>query len=68
MNLADFRQELIDKQVPRLGVWVGAVYRDVVCFCLKGSIDSPADLDSTVLEAFTKNVVEPLKDLADMHI
>ena len=68
MSLAEFRQDLIDMRVPILGVAVGAVYRDVVHFCLSGSMDSSADLDINVLKEFAKNVAEPLKDLAETHI
>lgn len=68
MSLKEFRQELIKKHVPLLGVLLGAVYRDVVYFCLRGTMDSPEDLDINILEDFAKYVIEPLKELAEMHI
>ena len=68
MSLTEFRQHLIDMHVPVLGVAIGALYRDVVHFCLSRSIDSSADLDINVLKEFAENVVEPLKELAEMHI
>lgn len=68
MSLKEFRQELIKKHVPLLGIGLGAVYRNVVHFCLMGTMDSAEDLDFNILENFAKNVVEPLKELADTHI
>lgn len=68
MSLNEFRQELIKTRVPFLGVGLGAVYRNVVHFCLRGTMDSAEDLDINILEDFAKNVIEPLKELADLHI
>ncbi|KAL9100714.1 MAG: hypothetical protein Q9163_003940 [Psora crenata] len=68
MGLTEFRQELVKNHVPFLGAAVGVVYRDVVHFCLSGAMDSSEDVDSRVLEEFAKNVAEPLKELADIHI
>lgn len=68
MDLSEFRQELVERHIPYLGVAVGAVYRDVVHFCLSGIMDSSEDLDIDILKDFAKNVVEPLKELAEMHI
>ena len=68
MSLSEFRQELVEKHVPYLGLVVGAVYRDVVHFCLSGAMDSSEDLDSGVLEDFAKHVTEPLNELAEASI
>lgn len=68
MSLEQFRQELIKTHVPLLGAVLGVVYRDVVHFCLRGTMDSPEDLDINILQDFAKNVIEPLKELAEMHI
>ena len=68
MGLVALRKDLIETWVPFLGIKMGAVYRNVVHFCLSGSMDSSEDLDISILEAFAKNVIEPLKDLAEAHI
>lgn len=68
MDLSGFRHELIERRIPYLGVAVGAMYRDVVHFCLSGAMDSSEDLDSGMLEDFARNVTEPLKELAETHI
>ena len=68
MDMIALRKDLIETWVPFLGIKIGAVYRDVVHFCLSGSMDSSEDLDIDILEAFAKNVIEPLKDLVEAHI
>lgn len=68
MKLTEFRQYLIDKNVPFLDAESGAVYRDVIRFCLSEAMDSSEDLDRDILKEFAKNVIEPLKELAEMHI
>ena len=68
MDLTEFRQELIKIHVPFLGVTMGTMYRDVVHFCLNGSMDSSEDLDISILKEFAKNVIEPLKELAETPI
>ncbi|KAI4169214.1 MAG: hypothetical protein LQ343_005876 [Gyalolechia ehrenbergii] len=68
MSLEEFRQELITRHVPFLGAGVGAVYRNVVLYCLRETRDSSEDLDTKILEEFAKNVIEPLKELAEMNI
>ena len=68
MKLTEFREYLIDNKLPFLGAGTGAVYRDVVHFCLSETMNSSEDLDRDILENFAKNVIEPLKELAEMHI
>ena len=68
MSLTEFRQELIRTQVPLLGISVGAVYRDAVQFCLGRNTDSSEDLDIATLQDFANNVVDPLKELAEVSI
>lgn len=68
MGLIDIRQNIINFQVPYLGVAVGTVYRDVVHFCLSGGGKSTGDLDLDTLREFGEKVVEPLRELAEMNI
>lgn len=63
-----FRQALVEHYVPRLGTVVGAVYRNVVDFCLTISTDSREDFDTTAMMKFAEKVVEPLEELAKMPI
>ena len=79
MNLAEFRQELVENYVPRLGAEMGAVYRDVVQFCLSTS-DSAVneqtrdgssyggDPDGVAFKLFTENAIEPLEELLRVSI
>ena len=79
VNLADLRQTLLTKYVPRLGAQMGAIYREVTRFCL--SIDSkdirtnaaPSKEESNEggtdgLALIIENVIEPLEGLARMAI
>ena len=69
MDLEQFRQELVKNCVPRLGVEMGAVYRDAVQFCLDGTIDeNDEDLDVTTEESFARKVIEPLEELKTAFI
>ena len=79
MNLAKFRQELVENYVPRLGAEMGAVYRDVVQFCLStsdGAVNEQqrdgssygGDPDGTAFQLFTENVIEPLEELLRVSI
>ncbi|KAL2038546.1 hypothetical protein N7G274_008593 [Stereocaulon virgatum] len=75
MNLAEFRQELVENYIPRLGAEMGIVYRDVVQFCLSSSANELndkisdgssyiGDPDGVAFKLFTENVTEPLEELA----
>ena len=68
MDMIALRKDLIETYVSFLGIKIGAVYRDVVHFCLSESMDSSENLDIDILEVFAKNVIEPLKDLVEAHI
>lgn len=67
-TLPEFRQKLLQTREPFLGPMVGALYRDVVHFCLSGTMESSEDLNINVLEAFAKNVIEPLRKLAALDL
>ena len=79
MNLAEFRQELVENYVPRLGAEMGAVYRDVVHFCLSTSDSAVTnqesdgssecgDPDGVAFKLFIENVIEPLEELLRVSI
>lgn len=74
MNLTEFRHELVENYVPRLGAEMGIVYQDAVRYCLDppagavpevtdaGSVYS-GDPDGIDFRLFTENVIEPLEGL-----
>ena len=79
MNMAEFRQELVANYVPRLGAEMGAVYRDVVHFCLSTSDSTVTEQESDVssyrgdpdgvaFKMFTENAIEPLEELSRVSI
>lgn len=69
MDLDETRAALVERYVPRLAAEVGIVYRDVVKFCLSDGVDSSKEgLDTAILEVFSKNVVDPLRDLGEISI
>ena len=69
MSAVEFRQELLERYVPRLGAEMGAAYQDVVKFCLDQPVDDDGDdLDIDTETVFTEEVIEPLEELARMPI
>jgi hypothetical protein len=65
LGLAEIRVELIQICRDRLGIKMGAVYRDVVLRCIDGSLKESR---AVALERFTEGVVRPLEILAGASI
>ncbi|KAI1127757.1 kinase-like protein [Nemania abortiva] len=69
LSLVEIRQELVNICRGRLGVKMGAAYRNAVLRCLDGSLDDRhGSSDRAVLEWFTTAVVQPLENLARASI
>ncbi|OAL50981.1 kinase-like protein [Pyrenochaeta sp. DS3sAY3a] len=70
----EFRQMIIERYVPRLNSYLGDVYRDIVLYCLDGTLEGkrdglPLDIgDGEVFHHFSENVVKPLGTLSQIVI